>query len=76
MPPEPTGPLMAKQRRARKASRPSRRWLQLLVGLALFATALYALATYDDEEPMGQIDAASRARLEQVLEQADREDGR
>jgi hypothetical protein len=62
-----------KRRRARKAAVPRhRRWLALAAGLALFAGALYALGTGGGETAPGEIGAASRAKLENVLEREDR----
>ena len=46
------------------------RWLALTFGLAVVAVALYVLASERDDPPMGVIDAASRAKLERVLEDA------
>jgi len=49
------------------------RWLFLSLGLATAALALYALAgAGTGGKPLDDIDAVSRARLENVLEQADR----
>ena len=53
-----------------------KRWLALALGLLIAALALYVLASSGGDEPSGEIDAASRARLERVLEEADREAGR
>jgi hypothetical protein len=58
------------------------RWLLLVLGLAVAAAGLIALAggdafrlpTASGPPPMDEIDAASRARLEQVLRDADREE--
>ena len=50
-----------------------KRWLALALGLVIAALALYVLASSGGDEPSGEIDAASRARLERVLEEADRE---
>jgi len=52
-----------------------KRWLALGLGLLIAAFALYLLASSGGDEPSGDIDAASRARLERVLEQAEREAG-
>jgi len=57
------------------------RWLLLVLGLAVAAAGLFALAGGDSfrlpvasgPPPMEEIDAASRARLEQALRDADRE---
>ncbi len=62
-----------KRRRARKAAAPrTRRWLALVAGLALFAGALYVLGSDRSETVPGEIGAASRAKLERVLEREDR----
>ena len=58
------------------------RWLLLVLGLAIAAAALFALVSGEaprlpeagDSPPLGEIDADSRARLEQVLRDADREE--
>ena len=58
------------------------RWLLLVFGLAVAAAGLFALVGGDAFQlpvasgppPMEEIDAASRARLEQVLRDADREE--
>jgi len=50
-----------------------KRWHALALGLVVAALALYVLASSGGDSPSGEIDAASRARLERVLEQADRE---
>lgn len=58
------------------------RWLLLALGLAVAAAGLFALAGGDavrlpvasGPPPMEEIDADSRARLEQVLRDADREE--
>ena len=58
------------------------RWLLLVLGLAVAAAGLFALAGGDSfrlpvasgPPPLEEIDAASRARLEQVLRDADREE--
>ena len=57
------------------------RWLLLVLGLAVAAAGLFALVGGDAFQlpvasgppPMEEIDAASRARLEQALRDADRE---
>jgi hypothetical protein len=46
------------------------------VGLTAFAAASWLLLGGNRDLPVGEIDTASRARLEQVLERADREDPR
>jgi hypothetical protein len=57
------------------------RWLALCLGLAIAVLALYLLASGGDRRPvgdappLGEIDDASRARLERVLEDADRRPG-
>jgi hypothetical protein len=50
--------------------------LALIIGLAAGAAAFAVMLGGRGPEPAGEIDAASRARLEQVLEQADRQAGR
>jgi hypothetical protein len=58
------------------------RWLLLVLGLAVAAAGLFALArggafrlpVASGPPPMDEIDAADRARLEQVLRDADREE--
>ena len=58
------------------------RWLLLVLGLAIAAAGLFALVggapvwlpVASGPPPMEEIDAASRARLEQVLRDADREE--
>ena len=52
------------------------RWLVLTFGLAVVGVALYVLASGAKSPPMGEIDSASRARLERVLEDADAQAGR
>ena len=52
-----------------------KRWLALALGLVIAALALYVLASSGGDSPSGEIDAASRARLEHLLEEADREAG-
>jgi hypothetical protein len=52
-----------------------KRWLALALGLVIAALALYVLASSGGDGPSGEIDAASRARLERVLEEADRNAG-
>ena len=51
------------------------RWLVLFLGLAIAAGAVYLLAAgvEGDGAPQDGIDASSRARMERVLQQADRE---
>jgi hypothetical protein len=51
------------------------RWLVLFLGLAIAAGAVYLLAAgvEGDGAPQDDIDASSRARMERVLQQADRE---
>jgi len=59
-----------------------RRWLPLALGLALAGTAVaWWLATEKPAEdvaagPHADIDPASRAALEKILEEADRKEGR
>jgi hypothetical protein len=58
------------------------RWLLLVLGLAVAAAGLFALAGGDafrlpvasGPPPLEEIDADSRARLEQVLRDAEREE--
>ena len=52
-----------------------KRWLALALGLAIAGLALYVLVSSGGDGPSADIDAASRARLERVLEEADREAG-
>jgi hypothetical protein len=42
-------------------------------GLALAGAALYVLVRGDGAQPLSEVDAASRAALERVLERADAE---
>jgi hypothetical protein len=52
------------------------RWLALLLGLGAAALAIWALASRRaGPPPLDDIDAASRAQLEQVLRQAEAEKG-
>ena len=52
------------------------RWLALLLGFGAAALAIWALATRRPAPPpLDDIDAASRAQLEQVLRQAEAEKG-
>ena len=51
------------------------RWLALLLGFGATALALWALASRRPAHPLDDIDAASRAQLEQVLRQAEAEKG-
>jgi hypothetical protein len=51
------------------------RWLALLLGFGAAALAIWALASRRSAPPMDDIDAASRAQLEQVLRQAEAEKG-
>jgi hypothetical protein len=58
------------------------RWLLLVLGLAIAAAALFALVGGEaprlpaagGSPPLDEIDADSRARLEQVLRDAEREE--
>ena len=52
------------------------RWLAFTFGLAVVGVALYVLASGAKAPPMGEIDSASRDRLERVLEDADAQGGR
>jgi hypothetical protein len=49
------------------------RWLALSLGFGAAALAIWALASRRPAPPLDDIDAASRAQLEQVLRQADAE---
>ncbi len=49
------------------------RWLALLLGFGTAALAIWALASRRPEPPLDDIDPASRAKLEQVLRQAEAE---
>ena len=51
------------------------RWLALLLGLGASALAIWALASRRPAPPLDDIDAASRAQLEQVLRQDEAEKG-
>jgi hypothetical protein len=51
------------------------RWLALLLGLGAAALALWALAGRRPAPPLDEIDAASRAQLEQVLRDAEAQAG-
>jgi hypothetical protein len=53
-----------------------KRWLALGLGFLIAAVALYVVASSGGDAPSGEIDAASRARLEHVLEEADRKAAR
>ena len=44
------------------------RWIALIGGLGVAALAVWLLVTGRGEKPMGEIDEASRERLERVLE--------
>jgi hypothetical protein len=58
------------------------RWLLLVLGLAIAAAALFALVSGEaprlpvagGSPPLDEIDAESRARLERVLRDAEREE--
>ena len=52
------------------------RFLALTLGLALVAVSLYLLVMGRGDQPLGRIDADSRASLERVLADSDAEDGR
>jgi hypothetical protein len=52
-----------------------KRWLALGLGFLIVAVALYVIASSGGDAPSGEIDAESRARLERVLEEADRRAG-
>jgi hypothetical protein len=49
------------------------RWLALTLGLGAAALAIWALTSRRSAPPLDDIDDASRARLEQVLRDADAE---
>jgi len=51
------------------------RWLALLLGLGAAALAIWSLAWRRPAPPLDDIDAASRAQLEQVLREAEAEKG-
>ena len=51
------------------------RWLALLLGIGAAGLAIWALAGRRPAPPLDDIDAASRAQLEQVLRQAEAEKG-
>lgn len=51
------------------------RWIALTFGLAAVGAALYVLASGAKRPPMGEIDSASRERLERVLEDAEAQGG-
>jgi len=51
------------------------RWLALLLGFGATALAIWALVSRRPAPPLDDIDAASRAQLEQVLRQAEAENG-
>ncbi|MBW2269863.1 MAG: hypothetical protein JRH16_14920 [Deltaproteobacteria bacterium] len=59
------------QRRSRRAAKRPRRWLALAFGLVACGVAFWVLLDGGSEPPLGEIDAASRAELERVLERAD-----
>ncbi len=61
------------KRRTRGAQSRPRRWLVFAIGLGLASLAGWFLLGTAEEAPLGKIDAASRAELERVLEQADQE---
>jgi hypothetical protein len=51
------------------------RWLALLLGFGIAAVAIWSLTSRRPAPPLDDIDAASRAQLEQVLRQAEAEKG-
>jgi hypothetical protein len=68
----PTGAFRAAPRAADDLERRSvKRWLAVSLGLGAALLALYALATRRPAPPLDDIDAASRAKLEQVLREKD-----
>jgi hypothetical protein len=50
------------------------RFLALLLAFGATALAIWALVSRQPEPPLDDIDAASRAKLEQVLRQAEAEE--
>ena len=67
---------MASSRAARRPRRPLPLPVVMVLGLAVVGLALWVLARRGGEAPLGEIDADSRARLERVLEDAEREAAR
>ena len=63
------------KRRPRRAAKRPKRWLAVVFALAVGAGAFWALLG-GDGEPLGRIDAASRAELDRVLQEADGEAAR
>lgn len=61
------------KRRTRGAQRRPRRWLALALGLGLAGLAAWFLVGTAEQAPLGDIDAASRAELERVLETAEQD---
>ena len=61
--------------RTRARAQP-RRWLVLGLALLAAAGALWMLVAGEPDTPLGEIDAASRAKLERVLEQSEGEGSR
>ncbi|MCP4239488.1 MAG: hypothetical protein GY772_02895 [bacterium] len=62
-----------RRRMARRSKRRPRRWLLLGLGLLAAAGALLMLVGRGSDSPLAEIDAASRMKLERVLEQAETE---
>lgn len=52
-----------------------KRWLALLLGFGAAGLAVWALTSRRPAPPLDDIDAASRAQLEQVLREAEAEKG-
>jgi len=63
------------KRRPRARAQP-RRWLVLGLALLTAAGALWMLVAGAPDTPLAEIDAASRAKLERVLEKSEREGSR
>ena len=62
------------KRRSRSTRGRSRRWLLLGAGVLIGTGAAWLLVRGTSQRPWSEIDAGSRAQLERVLEQADREE--
>ena len=75
MPERPNGAAQTcgRTERGRTKRRRVTRWLALSLGFGAAALAIWALASRRPAPPLDDIDAASRAQLEQVLRQADAE---
>ena len=68
--------MASRSKRRPRARAQSRRWLMLGFALVMAAGALWMLVAGDRGTPLAEIDAASRAKLERVLEQSEREGSR